>query len=311
MYIINTIAPVFVIIALGFALRRSGFLTGDLVKGINRLAYWVGLPALLFYKTATAPEITAAAGKSLVIVLIGTAACMLAAYVVAFIFRTPGKQTGAFVHGAFRGNLTFMGLAVILYAFSNADETTSRTAQTIAVLTIAAMVPIQNLLAVTVLLTARHRLNLSGFVKIAGQVATNPMLLACLTGIAFSLTPWELPVPAGRTLALVGQFALPVALLAIGGTLAEAKFAGRAMLSVIAAVIKVGLAPTLGYLAAVALNASPIETAVALIFLACPTAIASYILTDQLEGDATLASGAIVVSTVLSVVSLSVVLGTI
>jgi len=311
MYIINTIAPVFVIIALGFALRKGGFLTGDLVRGINRLAYWVALPALLFYKTATAPEITPAAGKTLAVVLTGTTACILAAYVAALVFRMQGRQTGTLVHAAFRGNLTFMGLAIVLYAFPNGDEGASRTAQTIAVLTVAAMVPIQNLLAVTVLLAGQHRLNLRSIPRIAAQIATNPMLLACLTGIAFSLTPWELPAAAERTLALTGQFALPVALIAIGGTLAEAKFAGRAMFSVIAGVIKVGLGPSVGYLAAIALNASAIETSVALIFLACPTAVASYILTDQLGGDATLASGAIVVSTVLSIISLSIVLGTI
>ena len=46
---------------------------------------------------------------------------------------------------------------------------------------------------------------------------------------------------------------------------------------------------------------------VALILLACPTAVASYVLADQLDGDAALSAGAIVASTLLSVVSLGVV----
>lgn len=303
MYVINTIAPVFIAIALGFALRRGRFLTDELIKGINRLAYWVALPALLFSKIAAAPDITSGAGKALAVVLVGIGGCIVAGYIVAKVFHMPAGQRGTFVQASFRGNLTFMGLAVVLYAFPD-----NQAAQTTAVLTLAPIVPIHNFVAVIVLLTGQHRLSASAVGKMARQIATNPMLLACVAGIGWSLAGWSVPTAADRTLGVIGQLALPAALIAIGGSLAAAKFAGKTLYAVLAATIKVALAPALGYLAAVVIGAEPHEAAVALIFLACPTAVASYILADQLDGDSTLASGAIVISTVLSIISLSVVL---
>jgi len=305
MHVVNTVAPVFLVIALGFALRRGGFLTAQFITGMTRLAYWVGLPALLFQKVAVAEQIEKGFGNSFVIVLAGIGGCIAVAYIAARLVRMPASQSGAFVQAAFRGNMTFMGLAIVLYAFGG-DQ--GHPAQTIAVLTLAPIVPVHNILAVTVLLAARHKLSWSAVGKIARQIATNPLLLACAAGMVWSLAGLELPAAADRALSIAGQFALPVALIAIGGTLAQAKLTGRIGRSALAAVIKVGVAPVVGCLAAMAIGAGPTETAVALILLACPTAVASYVLTDQLDGDAALASGAIVVSTILSIVSLSVVL---
>ncbi len=69
MFVFNTLAPVFLLIVLGGALLRAGFLTPELSKGINRLAYWVALPALLFQSTASAGPMSG--GGRLVLVMIG------------------------------------------------------------------------------------------------------------------------------------------------------------------------------------------------------------------------------------------------
>jgi len=307
MHVVNTIAPVFLIIALGFALRRGRFLSAELVSGMSRLAYWIALPVLLFHKIAAAPQLSFATGNALVVVVIGAGACMAVAWLVTVLRKMPGTQSGTFVQAAFRGNLTFIGLAVIIYAFADHADA-GQAAQTTAVLTLAVMVPLQNVLSVIVLLAAQHRLSMSSLRRMAKQMVTNPMLLACLAGILWSLTGMTFPSAVDRTLGVVGQLALPAALLAIGGTLAGAKLVGRMLPSVTASIIKVALGPAVGYLAATAMGAGPTETAVALVFLACPTAVASYVLADQLGGDSELASGAIVVSTICSIASFSVVL---
>ena len=47
MYIINSIAPIFLLIALGKILRKTSFFPEDFFKGLNRLVFWFALPALL------------------------------------------------------------------------------------------------------------------------------------------------------------------------------------------------------------------------------------------------------------------------
>src|SRR5690606_4317595 len=52
--IIEILAPVFVIIGLGWGLTRTGFLGPQALGDLNRLTYWIGLPAMLFYRIAAA-----------------------------------------------------------------------------------------------------------------------------------------------------------------------------------------------------------------------------------------------------------------
>jgi predicted permease len=47
---------------------------------------------------------------------------------------------------------------------------------------------------------------------------------------------------------------------------------------------------------------------VCLVYLACPTAVASFVMAQAMKGDAILAAGTVAVSTVYSCVALSVVL---
>jgi hypothetical protein len=292
------------VIALGWALRRWGFLSGEVVGGISKVAYWVALPALLFSGVADAFTSSSGLGSTFVIVLVGVTACLLAGYAAARAMRLTGRQTGALVHAAFRGNLGFIGLAVVFNAFP-ADGSPART---MAMLTLAPIVPLHNILAVVVLLAGRHKLGRAAVGNMLKQVAINPLLLSCVAGVLWSMLHVAMPSFVSGTLEIVGQIALPAALLAIGARLAEVRLAGNILPALVAAMLKTGFAPAVGYLVAVAIGAGPTETAVGLLLLACPTAIVSFILTDQLDGDTALASGAVVVSTFMSIASLSVVL---
>jgi len=306
-HVINTLAPVFLIIALGAALRSRGFLSAQLAAQISRLVYWVGLPALLFAKVALAEQIGAGAGKVAALVLIGMGACIVLALILAALLRMPGPQVGTFVQAAYRGNLAYVSLPVVFYAFANVEgEAGGEQAQSLAALSLALVVPLYNIAAVVALLASQHRFGRKAAGRMVRQIVTNPLLLACVAGFAWQQVGPEMPMAARRTLGAVGQFALPLALLCVGATLAGTSFRGGTGLSVLAAAVKVGFAPLIGFAAAGVLSAGPRETSVALIMLACPTAVASYVMADQMGGDRTLAAGGVAVSTVASVVSLGV-----
>ncbi len=308
MDVLNTLAPVFLVIALGAILRRAKFISDALIKGANRLVYWVGLPALLFHKLAESQELDRAFGNVFLITVIGMTACVAVGYLVAAVLRLPPARIGAFVQATFRGNLAYVGLAVIFFAFaSRGGSAAGSSAQTAAILAFAPIVPIYNITAVVVLLAGRGKASIRTILHMCFQIVTNPLLLACVWGAGFSLMGFKLPLAAAHTLQVVGQFALPMALLCIGGVLVSTNVKGRMIPSILAAIIKVGVGPAVGFMVGHLLGAAPREIAVALILLACPTAVASYVLADQLGGDGALAAGAVVVSTILSIISLSVV----
>jgi len=310
MYILNVLAPVFLVIALGAVLRRTGFVNNEVLVGMSRLAYWVGLPCLLLGKLASASFEGAGSFDTFWLVFIGMIAGLLVSIALAFAMRMRREQIGAFVQAAFRGNLAFVGLAVIVSAFSALPGATAgdlARAERAAVLTFGPIVPIYNIAAVLVLLAFRHKLSAGSLKKMFVQVGTNPLLIACVVGVAISLSGWKLPGPVSRTLGVLGSFALPLALLCVGGKIAATKLRGNIRLPLLTSAIKLIVGPVVGYFAAGWLGVGRIETAVALIMLACPTAVASYVLSEQLGGDSALSAGAVVVSTILSIASLAAV----
>jgi predicted permease len=76
----------------------------------------------------------------------------------------------------------------------------------------------------------------------------------------------------------------------------------------VAAMLKTIAAPLLGLLIAGLLGLSGTETRVALIFLACPTAAASYVMAQQLGADDGLAANIIMLSTVLAMPALAAII---
>ncbi|MFP3938056.1 MAG: AEC family transporter, partial [Phycisphaerae bacterium] len=272
------------------------------LRGLNRLVYWVALPALLFGKIVTAPAIGPEAGESFAIALAGTMAAVVVGLAVAAALRVPGQSVGTFVQASFRGNLAYVGLPVVLHAFDGNPQ-----AETLAVLTLAPLVPIYNVVAVVVLLASRHKLSRSAVRKMLLQIATNPLLLSCLAGLAVSAAGAGIPTAADRTLDVLAGLTLPAALLAVGGALVGARLRGRVLQSTSAAMVKLAIAPAVGLLTAYLLSAGREETFVGLILLACPTAVASHVLADQLGGDGDLSAATIALTTVLSIVPLTII----
>jgi hypothetical protein len=307
--IVNAILPVFLVIAVGAILTWRGFLNETLLQGMTRLSYYVGLPSLLFVKIATAPQIDRQAGMAFLILILGTVTIMLLSAGVALLMRLRGANIGTFVQGAFRGNTVFVGLPVIFYAFAGpVQHAGADRAQTVAALAIGPLVVFYNAASILVLLLSKHRLQWSMLKAVVLQILTNPLVIACAAGGAWQLAGLTLPVVGERTLSVLGQFALPVALLAVGGSLVATGIRGHFGSALLASLTKTLVSPAVGLGLGWLLGVDPMVAAITAILLGCPTAVASYILVDQLGGDRQLAASTIVLSTLMSAVTLAVII---
>lgn len=307
MEIINTLAPVFLIMILGASLVRGGLISPGLVKEFNRVAYWVALPAFLFHTMATATYETGPAGRILIVVLAGTFGGILAAWIVAKAMRAPSRSVGTFIQATFRGNLAFVGLPIILYSLEGRGESVSAAIETAVILAFAPAMLVYNVVAVLVLLIGSGEGHRGMIGRTTRQLISNPLVISTLAGILYANTGWPLPDFLDRSLGAVSRMALPLALICIGGTLVVVRVTGSLRLALGAAVLKVAMVPLIGFLAALVFGIDGDELQAAMILLACPTAAASFVLTQQLFGDEALASSAIVLSTILSFFSLSVI----
>ena len=307
----NILLPVFAVIALGAILRYSGFASIKVFQQTNRLVYWIGIPAYLFYKTADSKLQGDAAVRVFAVLFGGMAGAILLGYLFARSLRLQADSASAFVHGAFRSNLVYVGLPVVFLALAARGYEQMAELQAVAVISIALLVPIYNIAAVFILVGGhgggrdqlRQRLR-----ELAMRLATNPLILSCVAGLIVLGFGWKLPQPIRQTCETLGDMTTPLALLGIGAALTFKTLRSYWIRSTLSAGIKVVAAPLIGLLLARWLALSTAELRMALIFLACPSATVTYIMAQQMGSDDGLAANIVVLSTLLALPSLAVVL---
>lgn len=308
--IISTLAPIFLIILLGWVLAAKHILPPAFFKGVNTLTFNIGLPALLFVTIATAPMKTSQALR-MFYALAATTACLTAiAILLARMLRIHGPLKGSFVQACIRGNLAYIGLPVLMFALESTLPASDATSlQAAAMLALAPTVPLYNLICILILThsAAEPHERIAAHLLLL-KVATNPLLMACVAGLLVACSGIDLPVTLVRTLRPLGQMALPLALLSIGASFTRGGLHHRIGTISLASVVKVGLMPLIGWPIAHAMQLSSAETTVVLLFLACPCAVSGYIMAEQMGGDAEVAGGSILLSTILCLIPFALIL---
>ena len=308
MTVLSIVLPVFLVIGLGILLARTGVVSAALIAELNRLTYFVGLPAYLF---ASVAGVTFGHGRPATIFAVMGGATLLTlglGYLVARIRRVPAASIGSFLHASIRGNLAYIGLPVVSLAIAAHAGPDAETLRRVALVAMAPLVVVTNVLGVLLLLVGHRRPGTAMWRAISWQLATNPLLLGVGAGVVCAGLGLHLPRWFMESVEIVGQMALPLALLCIGGTLVVMPLRGKRTTALIASLLKTAAVPTLGWLVARWAGLSLDELRIALLFLACPTAAASFTLAGELGGDEALAASSVVLSTLLSVFSISAVL---
>jgi hypothetical protein len=170
-------------------------------------------------------------------------------------------------------------------------------------LAVAVMVPAANILSVAAL--ARHgTARRAGPSQFARAVGSNPLILACLLGIALNGAGIDLPLLVREPLALLGRATLALGLLTVGAGLRPALVADRSRLVAATTAAHLLLKPALGLVLAMAAELSGAAFEVVALACAVPTATSSYILARLLGGDAVLMAALVTTTTVAALATL-------
>ena len=307
-YILNTISPVFLVIILGAILRLSGFFKDEITDALSKLTYWVALPVLLFHSIASSQYGFGDALQVFYAVAAGMAVAIAVSAAICIFFKIDRSSAGAFIQGAFRGNLIFIGLPLVVYSFASRSQGGIDKLQETAILTLSLAIPMYNIVTIVILLICKHSIDIKTPFKIVKELLSNPLVIASACGILYCHYFNNIPVVVGRSCEIIGLMALPLALLSIGASIVGTKNAANYPLAFTSSLIKVALCPFAGFFIARRLGLSSDQTQIALLFLACPTAVSSYIMASQMGSNARLAAAIVVVSSVLSVAAIVAVL---
>lgn len=283
--------PDFALILAGFLLHRSGKFTRPFWEGLERLIYYVLFPALLFQSLARNRIDFTIAGPAMLGALGVVTTGILLGWLGKWILRPDPRIFASGVQTAFRFN-SYIGLAVASRLYGDAGLAA------FAIL-VAVAVPLANIASVWAL--ARHSES-----NVLKELAQNPLLLATVAGVAWSLTGWPIPEPIAVTLSRMGAASLAGGLLAVGAAL-TLESAGRnvPIIGWFIAVKMLAL-PVAAWLLAGALGMSGVYYQVLVMFGALPTATSAYVLAVRMGGDGKSVALIISLSTLLGMITLPI-----
>jgi malate permease and related proteins len=309
MFIFNTLAPIFVLIGVGLLAFHFRFLDQATLRGINRLTYWVALPALLFHGAAVADYTGIGVGRTIAALIAASAVTIAAAALVATQgLKLGGVAAGTFVHVATRANLSFIGLPVLLYIIEARSGEQAALLRSLVLLAMAPYLLVQNAAGILALLIGRHQPGKSMLRPIGKNVITHPVLISLTAGVIVGASGVKLPLFIDRSLHSIAAVAAPAALISIGGALTSISLRAHFRAAGAATLLKIAFMPAVGWLVGTLLGLSRDQMLVVLVFLACPTGAASFSFVAEMGGDQALASATIILSTLAAVIPLTVAL---
>lgn len=286
------IAPVFLMILAGHALRRGGIPSIEFWNLNDRLVYWVLMPALFYRQISTAdlgaeplgPYATALCAGFFVATAFGWGAARGAGY--------GAEVASSVVQGAARFN-TFVALAI-------AEALHGKPGLQLAVLAAALLVPVVNVTIVTLLTVMLSRDGGNLVRATLRDLARNPLILSIAAGLVANLAGLGgLPVIA-ETAGLLGAAALPIMLLCVGANLRVRGMQASLGPVALASAGKLAVFPAAMLAALLIFPPGALAAEVALIFGALPTGVAAYTLARAMGGDAPLMAAIITVQTGLA-----------
>lgn len=297
MEILSTIIPMFTVILAGWIARRRGLIPAAFLGPANRLVFYVAIPAMLFRSISLGGFHRNFNPPVVLITLAAILAVFVLMWIVVLAAGLERRRFATVIQSSFHGNLGYIGFAVAYYYLGE---------QGLAQASIIAgfVMILQNLLAVIVLQWCSDvgSGRLSPRRMILG-IVENPVILSAMAGILYSAMGIPLPTIPDRALKILGDLALPLALLLIGASLTFRMVRSRPTPLVSSFTVKLGVLPGIGMALFHAFGVPAAAYLPAMILLASPTATIAYVMAAEMNGDTEFAAAAISTSTMLSAVT--------
>ena len=294
----SIVTPIFFIVFLGYLLKRLKVIDTGFVNVSSKLVFTVTLPALVFMSIAQMDFHAVFNPRQLSYVVIGTLVTYVLIWWVAARWIKNPADLGAFIQGSFRSNYGIIGLAVSFNLFGQ-----SGLAQ--ASLLLALVIPMYNVLAILCLTLPLRQSQSVSLGSTLIEVIKNPLILAVVLALPISYLGIQLSEVVETTGRYFANLTLPLALLAIGGTLNMKSLRDSSSQAFWATSTKLIFLPILLTLGAWIIGFRGQDLTVMMVLFACPTAAASFVMAKTMGANAELTANIILTTTLGSVITLS------
>lgn len=295
------LAPVFMLVGLGYALRLLHITNDNFIEVGSNLLFFVFLPCSLFMNLYNS-NFTSIWNPKLALFVVVTHVCftLLLAFLLPRFFKEREK-CGIIIQGAFRGNVILLGLplAISMYGSSGTGTTS---------VIMAYSIPLYNILGVAILAIfydgkENKKINWG---NILFKIIKNPLVIATLAALPFALTGARLPALPTTVIQNVGGIASAFGLMLLGAQMRISSIHKNKAPIAAAVVLKLVVFPLAVLSLAVLFGFTKIEIGSLFILTAAPMSVSSFIMANNMGGEGELAGQMVVISTICSMLTMLV-----
>lgn len=301
-YSLNATVPVFLVIVVGYFLKRIGWINKGFVKAANKINFTITLPALLIQDLINTDFMQEFDLVYVPYCAIVTSVSFFGMWIVAKAVMKDKSIVGEFVQGCYRSSAAVLGTAFVFNIYGNTGMVP---------LMIIGAVPLYNIFSVLVLTVecpqkgAQHSDTMISTLK---GIATNPIIISIILGVVLSIFKVHLPKMLENTIGNFAKMSTPFALLAIGGSFEFSKAIKKVKPAIIATVVKLIGFPVLFLPIAVWMGYRDEKLMALVIMLASPSTPSCYIMAKSMKSEGKLSSSVIVLTTMCSAFTITAII---
>lgn len=292
---LNATMPLFLMMALGYILKRINFLDDRSSSVMNRLVFRVFLPALLFEDLAKENFSAIWDGELVLFCLVVTLLSIAIAFLISLLVSKDKADRGEIIQGSFRSAAATLGIAFMLNIYDSA---------TAVALMIVGSVPIYNVTSVIVLAVTAEDENKGKstkdlFLNTLKNVVTNPIILSIAAGLAWSLLSIPMPAIMDKSVTYLGNVASPLALIVLGASFNFSDAGGKIKETVAVSFSKLILLTAIFLPVAIKLGFRNESLVAILIMLGSGTTSSSFIMAKNMGHKGIISASAVMITTLL------------
>ena len=299
---LNATMPVFLMMVLGYVLRRkTSLLNDEFADYLNTFVFKLALPVQLF-KSLSQEDFHAVWDSGMVLFCFAVSLASILLLLGLSIFLRDRSLRAEFVQAGYRGSQALLGVALLQNIYGS-----SVGAGPLALVLIGA-VPLYNVAAVLLLtlMTPGGRLDRKTVGKALRGIITNPIILGIAAGLIWSLLRLPQPVILQRAVSSLASTATPMGLLALGACIDPKKAAGCWKPTLIASLFKLVFFVMLFLPLAVKLGYRGETLTALLIMLGSPATVSCFSMARSMGHEGVLSASAVMLTTVCSAFTFTV-----
>lgn len=283
---------------LGSFFKRVGLIDESFSAKMNKFAFAVALPALLFQDISAVDIRKSWNGGFVLFCFIATFLSITGVTVLSF-FVVKREERGEFVQGAYRSSAAILGIAFIQNIYGTSG---------MAPLMIIGTVPLYNAFAVIVLSLLKpgqRKMDKALLQKTLKGIVTNPIILGIAAGFVWAILKIPQPEILQKTVKNMAVLATPLGLMAMGASFEGKKALGKLKPTLIASALKLVVLAAIFLPIAVRLGYRESELVAILVMLGSATTVSSFVMARNMGHEGVLTSSIVMVTTLCSAFTLT------